>query len=105
MTLDAAISLARGQRGNLQLLNDDKGALAIVAHRGFKEPFLEFFREVLHGELGASCGASMARGEVVVVDDVSASDVFRSRPLVCTIHRVSQLRACTRGLINHARRS
>jgi PAS domain S-box-containing protein len=83
-TLDAAISLAHGQRGNLQLLNDEKGVLEIAAHRGFKQPFLEFFREV-HGELRAACGASMELGKAVVVHDVNASDIFKGTPSLAVL--------------------
>ena len=42
--LDAAIDIAHADMGNIQLFQGD--ALKIVVHRGFQEPFLNFFNSV-----------------------------------------------------------
>ncbi len=44
--LDAAIIIAGAQKGNIQLPDPSSGLLQIVAQRGFKKPFLNFFENV-----------------------------------------------------------
>src|SRR6202022_3769282 len=44
--LDAAIALLDADMGNVQLFDLQTGELQIVAHRGFRADFLEYFREV-----------------------------------------------------------
>jgi len=70
--LDAALEITGAQMGNVQLL--DRGALKIVAQRGFHAPFLEFFAEMRDGP--AACGEAMRRGERVVVEDITSSPIF-----------------------------
>ena len=77
LTLDAAISLGRAQRGNIQLLRPD-GQLEIVAQRGFRKPFLEYFSP-LKGETDSACGEAMAHRERVIVEDVRTSKIFKNK--------------------------
>ena len=44
--LAASIELLGADMGNIQLLDEERGVLAIHAHRGFERPFLDFFAEV-----------------------------------------------------------
>jgi signal transduction histidine kinase/DNA-binding response OmpR family regulator len=74
--LDAAIELSHADMGNIQLL--EHGVLKIVAQRGFKTSFLEFF-SVVHDGM-AACGAALQRGERIIVEDVSTSEIFASTP-------------------------
>ena len=39
--LDAAILVLRGQFGNIELYDSDRGVLEIVAQRGFREEFMK----------------------------------------------------------------
>ena len=75
--LDAGLEITAADMGNIQLL-DDAGRLKIVAHRGFKAPFLEFFDEVHDGF--AACGGALQKGERVIVEDVAGSPVFAGTP-------------------------
>ena len=59
--LEATIELNGADKGNVQLLNEDTGALEIVAHRGFGREFLDFFREVRIDSTSA-CGQAMRSG-------------------------------------------
>jgi signal transduction histidine kinase/DNA-binding response OmpR family regulator len=74
--LEAAIELSHADMGHIQLL--EQGALKIVAQRGFEAPFLEFFG-VVQGGL-AACGAALQQGKRVIVEDVSASEIFVGTP-------------------------
>jgi PAS domain S-box-containing protein len=73
--VEAAIRLTGADKGNIQLYDRATGALVLTAHRGFDEPFLEFFASVSDKE--SACGSAMQRGERVVVEDVAASLIFQ----------------------------
>jgi PAS domain S-box-containing protein len=75
--LDAGISITAADMGNIQLLDDAK-RLKIVADRGFKAPFLEFFGEVHDGL--AACGTALQKGERVIVEDVARDPIFAGTP-------------------------
>ncbi len=72
--LDSAMALTHADMGNVQLAGKD-GKLRIVAHRGFKPPFLEYFK-VVTPESDATCGAAEASKKRVVVEDVTRSPLF-----------------------------
>src|SRR6185437_1950362 len=73
--LDAAIDISHAQTGYLHLYEDD--ALKIAAHRGLEAPFLEFFKVVT--EPNSACGAALARGNRVIVEDVADSPIYTSQ--------------------------
>lgn len=73
-----AIRVSGADRGNAQLMDPATGALRIVAQRGFKRPFLEFF-EIVHDETSA-CGAALKAGTPVWVADVARSPIFAGTP-------------------------
>ena len=70
--LEAAVAAGHTDMGNVQLKLDD--GLHIVAQRGFKEPFLEFFDRVDHDH--CACGTAIKAGARVVVPDVAAHPIF-----------------------------
>jgi PAS domain S-box-containing protein len=76
--VDAAITITSADMGNIQLFDQEKRQLRIVASRGFGRPFLEFFDGVQHGE--AASGTAMLKGERVVVEDVTVSPIFAGTP-------------------------
>lgn len=72
--LDAVIDGTRADKGNIQLFNHKTGKLLILVHRGFDEPFLEFFDVVHEGE--GACGTALKRKRRVIVPDVANSPLF-----------------------------
>jgi len=72
--LEAAIAVTGATMGNIQLFDPTTNALTIVAERGFRPRFLDFFACVHDGE--AACGASLTSRRRVVVDDVTDSPIF-----------------------------
>ncbi|MGD1018911.1 MAG: MASE1 domain-containing protein [Verrucomicrobiia bacterium] len=76
--LDAAIAITDAERGTLQLADPDTGTLTIVAQRGFAQPFLDFFGKVHDGS--SASGAALRRGERVIVEDVTKSQIFVGTP-------------------------
>lgn len=69
--LAATIELLGADRGNVQILDADRGVLHIAAQRGFEQPFLDFFREVsVHDD--SACGRALRSGARIVIEDVEA---------------------------------
>ncbi len=77
--LDAAIIIARAQKGNIQLPDPSSGLLQIVAQRGFKKPFLNFFENV-RSEDPWACAAALQRRTRVIVEDVLTDELFVGQP-------------------------
>jgi PAS domain S-box-containing protein len=76
--LDAAMAMTGADMGNIQLLDESSGVLAIKVQHGFDQAFLDFFARV-HGEQ-AACGTALARGERIIVEDVCRSPIFAGTP-------------------------
>ena len=55
--------------GNIQLYNPQAGALEIVAQRGFRQDFLDHFRQVRVDE-GSACAQAMQSGQRIIIEDV-----------------------------------
>ncbi|MGH8728786.1 MAG: PAS domain S-box protein [Burkholderiales bacterium] len=75
--VEAAIAVTGANKGKMQLLDASSGALKLVAHRGFDEPFLNFFAMVR--DEAAACGPTQ-RSERVVVEDITQSRTFAGTP-------------------------
>jgi PAS domain S-box-containing protein len=52
-----------------------QGKLKIEAHRGFKQEFLDFFREVSAAD-DSACGRVLRTGERIVIDDVETDTLY-----------------------------
>jgi PAS domain S-box-containing protein len=76
--LEAAISLIRADKGNIQLFDSASGSLVIAAQRSFAEPFLNFFAQVHHNY--TACGTALQSGGRVMVEDVTQSEIFAGQP-------------------------
>lgn len=72
--LDATIELLHADFGNVQLCNPQSKALEIVAQRGFKQDFLDYFSSV--HENSAACGRVMQHHRRVIIDDVETDPGF-----------------------------
>ena len=72
--VEAAVQLARADRGKLRVFDPESGTLRIVAQVGFEAPFLEFFAEV--DSRRSACGVAFAIRESVVVEDVCQTSLF-----------------------------
>jgi len=73
--IDTAIQITGANMGSIQLL--ENGVLTIAAHRGFKAPFLDFFSAVHEGD--AAWREAIARGERMIVEDVTNSSMFAGK--------------------------
>ncbi|HEX2567570.1 MAG TPA: GAF domain-containing protein [Burkholderiales bacterium] len=75
--VDAALSALVGatgaQRANLQLVSEE--GLRLVAHLGFRQPFLDFFAVVGH-DVPSTCGRAAEEAQRVVVRDVASDPIF-----------------------------
>lgn len=78
--LDAVIEGSGADMGNIQLFNPKTGQLLIRIHRGFEEPFLNFFNSVHAGQ--AAYGTALKRARRVIVPDVTNSPIFSGTPVL-----------------------
>lgn len=72
--LDTGIALVGAAKGNVQMYDAPSDTLRIVAHRGFDEEFLDYFKRVPAGY--SCCGKALAEGQRVVIEDVVSDDRF-----------------------------
>ena len=89
--LELAIDITGADMGDIQLLEVESGLLKIKAHRGFKQPYLDFFAVVEQGF--GSCGTALQRGERVIVEDITCSPIFAGTPALAV-----QLKAGVRAV-------
>lgn len=73
--LAMALTMHCTDLGNIQLVDRQAGALAIVAQRGFGLDFLEYFRAV-DGQDETACGRAMHAREPVLIADVAVDSCF-----------------------------
>jgi PAS domain-containing protein len=76
--VDTAVAIAGSDFGNLQLFDPVSGELSIVAHRGFSDPWVEFWNE--KGKGRGSCGLALGQLQRVIIEDVEESPIFVGRP-------------------------
>jgi GAF domain-containing protein len=74
LALEKMLSLARADRGNVQLADPVSGALRIVAHHGFDAEFLAYFAVVEDDK--SACGRAAKRNAQVVISDVITDKRF-----------------------------
>ena len=72
--LDATITLQNADFGCVQLYNPAVRGLEIVAQRGFRQDFLDHFRDV-HDDTTV-CGRALQRRERVIVEDILSDPGF-----------------------------
>src|SRR5262245_34606857 len=73
--LENAIVTSGADFGNIQLYNPQAGALEIVAQRGFRQDFLDYFRQVRVDE-GSACAQAMRSGQRIILEDVELDPAF-----------------------------
>jgi hypothetical protein len=76
--LDAGITIAKAQKGTLQLLDPLSGTLRIATQRGFGQPLLDFFKDV--SPESSTCGAALQTGGRIFVENVLTSEIFVGQP-------------------------
>src|SRR5215470_12551322 len=73
--LEQVLSLARADRGNVQLADPASGALAIIAQHGFDAEFLDHFTVV--DDDRSACGRAARHGAQLVITDVIVDPAFQ----------------------------
>jgi PAS domain S-box-containing protein len=78
--LAATIALQGADFGNIQLYNQQTGALEIIVQQGFDQAFLDYFSVV--DDEHAACGRAAIQGKRVIVEDVETDADFEPhRPI------------------------
>ena len=73
--LDAAMAVQHADFGNVQLYDHETGTLKIVAHRGFSQEFLDYFKTVDASD-GSACGQALKENARVIIEDVLVDPSF-----------------------------
>jgi CRP-like cAMP-binding protein len=73
--LDAIIDAQRADFGNIQLYDGKTGTLAIVAHRGFSQEFLDYFATVDAHDTSA-CGQALKSRARIIIEDVTTDPSY-----------------------------
>jgi CRP-like cAMP-binding protein len=73
--LDAIIDAQRADFGNIQLYDSKTGTLAIVAHRGFSQEFLDYFATVDAHDTSA-CGQALKSRARIIIEDVTTDPSY-----------------------------
>ena len=81
--LNVAIEISAADKGVVQLLETETGALTIAANSGFEEPFLTFFASVEDGE--SAWRAAMDSHQRVIVEDITNHKLFAGKPSLQTL--------------------
>ena len=76
----AVIEGTRADMGTIQAYVRETGSLHMLVHRGFQEPFLEFFDSVGPGD--AACGTALKSKRRVIIPDVANSPIFAGTRLL-----------------------
>jgi anti-anti-sigma factor len=76
--IDAAMRIDGASMANVQLFDPQTRSLRIIAQRGFKSDFLEFFEIVEDDE--SACGTALNRGRSVWVRSTATSTIFAGTP-------------------------
>ena len=75
--LNVALEISGAEKGVIQLLDVESGALTIETQTGFDEPFLTFFANVEDGE--TIWRTAMNSHQRVIVEDVRESELFAAK--------------------------
>src|SRR3954453_22578670 len=73
--LDATMDAQRADFGNIQLYDDKTGTLAIVAHRGFSQAFLDYFATVDARDTSA-CGQALRSSARIIIEDITTEPSY-----------------------------
>lgn len=92
--VETAVIITNADMGNIQIYDERSSSLSIVAHSGFQQPFLDFFRTVdVQQDQGASCGVAMSLKQRIIVEDVTQSPIFAGTPSLAVMLEAGA-RAC-----------
>lgn len=72
--LAASMAFLGADFGNIQLYNQQSGALEIIAQQGFDQAFLDYFSHV--DDEHAACGRALQRSARVIIEDVETDAGF-----------------------------
>ena len=73
--LGAALDLVGGEKGSATLLDEQRGAVGMVAHQGFDKPYLDFFRE-LSTAGRCACGRAMRLNHRAIIEDTETDKLY-----------------------------
>lgn len=96
--LSVAMEICSADKGNIQLVDPDTGALQMISATGFDQSFLDFF----NGETSSACTSALAARQRVVVEDVRQSALFVGTPALKMMTKAGVLAVEATPLVSSA---
>jgi PAS domain S-box-containing protein len=72
--LNVGIEISGADKGNIQLVDEETGALTMAAHKGFEPWFLDYFEGV--ADANSACGVALKSKQRVIVENITQSEIF-----------------------------
>jgi PAS domain S-box-containing protein len=72
--LNVGIEISGADKGNIQLVDEETGALRMAAHKGFEPWFLDYFEGV--ADANSACGVALKTKQRVIVENITQSEIF-----------------------------
>ena len=76
--LNVGIEISGADKGNIQLVDEETGALRIAALSGFDSWFSDFFD--FGGDTNTACGMALQSKQRVVIENITESEIFAGKP-------------------------
>jgi PAS domain S-box-containing protein len=81
--LCVGMEITGADKGNIQLVDEESGALRLEAQSGFDSWFLDFFDVV--SDANSACGLALQTKQRVVVDNITESEIFAGKPVLSVL--------------------
>jgi PAS domain S-box-containing protein len=75
--LNVAIEICGADKGNVQLVDEESGALRIAAHSGFDPWFLDYFEALV--DPNTACAVALQSKQRVIVENITESELFAGK--------------------------
>jgi PAS domain S-box-containing protein len=75
--LNVGIEISGADKGNIQLVDEETGALTMAAHKGFEPWFLDYFEGV--ADANSACGVALKTKQRVIVENITQSEIFAGK--------------------------
>ena len=76
--LNVGIEISGADKGNIQLVDEESGALRMATHSGFDDWFVDYFETA--GDANSACGLALQSKQRVVVENITDSAIFVGKP-------------------------
>ena len=96
--LNVAIEISGAHKGNIQLVDEESGALKIAVHSGFDQWFLDFFDTLVDED--SACRIALGSKQRVIVENINQSEIFAGKSSLAVMREADVLAVQSLPLIS-----